>query len=82
MEYFSRHSASCPSQKEMESFSVERNLKNLQIEDLLGRQTIEVDVAPIESMVKGKVVMITGAAGSIGSEIVRQLSIFPRHVTE
>ena len=65
--------------EEMESFSVERNLKNLQIEDLLGRQTIEVDVAPIESMVKGKVVMITGAAGSIGSEIVRQLSeLHPR----
>ena len=65
--------------EEMESFSVERNLKNLQIEDLLGRQTIEVDVAPIESMVKGKLVMITGAAGSIGSEIVRQLSeLHPR----
>jgi FlaA1/EpsC-like NDP-sugar epimerase len=65
--------------EEMEAFSVERNLKNLQIEDLLGRQTIKVDVSPIESMVKGKVVMITGAAGSIGSEIVRQLSeLHPR----
>lgn len=61
---------------EMEVFNVERNLKNIQIEDLLGRHSIEIDKKPIEKMISGKVVMITGAAGSIGSEIVRQLSQF------
>ena len=64
---------------ELETFSVERNLRNIQIEDLLGRTTIEIDKNPIEKMIKDKTVMITGAAGSIGSEIVRQLSdLHPR----
>lgn len=61
---------------EVEGFNVERNLRNIQIEDLLGRKPIEIDKTPIEKMVSDKVVMITGAAGSIGSEIVRQLSTF------
>ena len=62
--------------EEMSSFNVEKNLKKIQIEDLLGRKPIEIDKKPIEKMISGKVVMITGAAGSIGGEIVRQLSIF------
>ncbi len=61
---------------EVEGFNVERNLRKIQIEDLLGRKPIEIDKIPIEKMISGKVVMITGAAGSIGSEIVRQLSMF------
>ena len=61
---------------EMVEFNVERNLRNICIEDLLGRTPIEIDKKPIENMISDKVVMITGAAGSIGSEIVRQLSIF------
>ncbi len=61
---------------DMEEFDVERNLRKIQIEDLLGRKPIEIDKIPIEKMISGKVVLITGAAGSIGSEIVRQLSIF------
>ena len=61
---------------EMSEFNVERNLRNIQIEDLLGRKPIEIDKTPIEKMISDKVVMITGAAGSIGSEIVRQLSTF------
>ena len=61
---------------EVGEFNVERNLRNIQIEDLLGRKPIEIDKTPIEKMVSDKVVMITGAAGSIGSEIVRQLSTF------
>ncbi len=61
---------------EMAEFNVERNLRNIQIEDLLGRAPIEIDKTPIEKMISDKVVMITGAAGSIGSEIVRQLSAF------
>lgn len=62
--------------EELSDFNVERNLKKIQIEDLLGRKPIEIDKNPIEKMIAGKVIMITGAAGSIGSEIVRQLSMF------
>ncbi len=61
---------------EMGEFNVERNLRNIRIEDLLGRTPIEIDKTPIEKMISEKVVMITGAAGSIVSEIVRQLSGF------
>ena len=61
---------------EMVEFNVERNLRNIRIEDLLGRTPIEIDKKPIEDMISDKVVMITGAAGSIGGEIVRQLSMF------
>jgi len=51
-------------------------LKVLQIEDLLQRDTIQIDMQKIASHLEGKRVMITGAAGSIGSEIVRQVASF------
>ena len=51
-------------------------LKEIQIEDLLQRETIEVDIHKIASHLEGKRVMITGAAGSIGSEIMRQVASF------
>lgn len=54
----------------------ELNLRNLDYPDLLGRPLIEIDKTPIESMVKDKVVLVTGACGSIGSEISRQLINF------
>ena len=52
------------------------NLKELQIEDLLRRDPIQIDMRKIASHLEGKRVMITGAAGSIGSEIVRQVASF------
>lgn len=52
------------------------NLKELQIEDLLRRDPIQIDMHKIASHLEGKRVMITGAAGSIGSEIVRQVASF------
>lgn len=61
---------------DISGFDIEKNLKKIQIEDLLGRKPIEIDKSPIEKMIAGKVILITGAAGSIGSEIVRQLSMF------
>lgn len=48
-------------------------IKTIHIEDLLGRDTIQLEGAHIGEKVKGKTVLVTGAAGSIGSEIVRQL---------
>lgn len=51
-------------------------LKEVDIEDLLPRDKIEVDMNAIGHMLEGKRIMITGAAGSIGSEIARQVSRF------
>jgi FlaA1/EpsC-like NDP-sugar epimerase len=48
-------------------------IKEINIEDLLGRETIRLENVNIERQLKGKRICITGAAGSIGSEIVRQL---------
>ena len=51
-------------------------LKDVQIEDLLPRDPIHVNMLKIASNIEGKRVMVTGAAGSIGSEIVRQVANF------
>lgn len=51
-------------------------LKEVSIEDLLPRDEIKVDLESIATMLKDKKVLITGSAGSIGSEIVRQLAKF------
>lgn len=49
-----------------------RQIKEIRIEDLLGRESIKLDNANIGAELKGKTALISGAAGSIGSEIVRQ----------
>ncbi|MBV4204725.1 polysaccharide biosynthesis protein [Bacteroides salyersiae] len=51
-------------------------LKEIDIEDLLPRNQIEVNLDAIAEILTGKCVLITGAAGSIGSEIVRQVAAF------
>lgn len=51
-------------------------LKEIQVEDLLGRPEIGIDTHSVLKYLKHKVVMVTGAAGSIGSEIARQLANF------
>ena len=51
-------------------------LREVEIEDLLPRDKIEVDMAAIGSMLQGKRILITGAAGSIGSEMARQVARF------
>lgn len=51
-------------------------IKKIKIEDLLGRDTITLDRGKIEAGVREAVILISGAAGSIGSEIVRQLIFF------
>ncbi|WKA50059.1 nucleoside-diphosphate sugar epimerase/dehydratase [Planococcus liqunii] len=52
------------------------DIRDVKIEDLLGREEVKLDMAAIEEQVQGKTVMVTGAGGSIGSEICRQISNF------
>ncbi|MBP1664177.1 MAG: pglF 2 [Bacteroidetes bacterium] len=53
-----------------------KQIKSIQIEDLLERPQIKISTDNISSVINNKVVLITGAAGSIGSEIARQLTSF------
>jgi FlaA1/EpsC-like NDP-sugar epimerase len=51
-----------------------KQIAKIQIEDLLGRKPISLDVKKIESELKGQIILVTGAAGSIGSGMVRQIA--------
>ncbi len=53
-----------------------RNLKEVTVEDLLGRDPAKIDTEEIKDFLRGKSVLVTGAAGSIGSELCRQISRF------
>jgi FlaA1/EpsC-like NDP-sugar epimerase len=60
---------------------ISQKVKNIQIEDLLEREPIVLDSISISKQLKDKTILVTGAAGSIGSEIVRQvLSFSPKKV--
>ena len=52
------------------------DLREIQIEDLLGRNPAHIETEKISEFIRGKVVMITGAAGSIGRELARQAAAF------
>ena len=52
------------------------HIRDVQIEDLLGRQPVELDTESIGKELTGKTVMVTGAGGSIGSELARQVMRF------
>ena len=51
-----------------------RQLRPVEVEDVLGREPIEVDIAAIASYLEDEVVLVTGAGGSIGSELCRQIA--------
>ena len=51
-----------------------RQLREVQVEDVLGREAVELDLAAIASYVTGETVLVTGAGGSIGSELCRQIA--------
>lgn len=53
-----------------------QRLRNVEVEDLLGRDPVLTDMAGITDYVSGKVVLVTGAGGSIGSELSRQIASF------
>ena len=50
------------------------DMKDVQIEDLLGREPIKVDMNEIFAYIRGKVILVTGGGGSIGSELCRQIA--------
>ncbi|SEN29685.1 NDP-sugar epimerase, includes UDP-GlcNAc-inverting 4,6-dehydratase FlaA1 and capsular polysaccharide biosynthesis protein EpsC [Terribacillus saccharophilus] len=58
-----------------------QQFREVQVEDLLGRDPVELDVQSISEKLTGKTVLVTGAGGSIGSEICRQVFKFkPKHL--
>jgi len=57
------------------------NIRQAQSEDLLGRETVDINTDEINRFIKGKIVLVTGAAGSIGRELCRQIAKFsPREI--
>lgn len=53
-----------------------KNIRDIRLEDILGREPAEIDFSEIKSNITGKRILVTGAGGSIGGEIVRQLLKF------
>ena len=77
LEYCSQHNVKtliAPVFDEIKSGKDVFRPRNIKIEDLLGREEIKINMDAVKEMLGGKVILVTGAAGSIGSEIVRQLA--------
>src|SRR5699024_8101963 len=52
------------------------DIREIEIEDLLGREPVQLDISGLQNILANETIMVTGAGGSIGSEICRQLSKF------
>ena len=55
-------------------------IRRVNVEDLLGRESVELDNSELEKLIKDKVIMVTGAGGSIGSELSRQILKYKPHL--
>ena len=53
-----------------------KKIRNVEIEDLLGRESVKINTSEINKYVKNKTILVTGGGGSIGSELCRQISKF------
>lgn len=60
----------------IESTDLGNQIRAVAVEDLLGRKPVQLDLQKIKGRIRGKTIMVTGAAGSIGSEICRQIARF------
>jgi len=60
----------------IEGAELGQQIRAVAVGDLLGRQPVQLDQEAISTKIQGKVVMVTGAAGSIGSELCRQIALF------
>ena len=71
------HTFTVPGLEDLMSGKVAINaMRPVEIEDLLGRETVSIDTDHVQTMIAGKTVLVTGAGGSIGSELCRQLAKF------
>ena len=66
----------CPPREIVGGRVTARDIRDLRIEDLLGRQQVETDLDAVRPLLRGQRVLVTGAGGSIGSEIARQVASF------
>jgi FlaA1/EpsC-like NDP-sugar epimerase len=65
-----------PSAEELREGAAPSRVRDIEPEDLLGREPVQLDEAGIDESLRGKTVLITGAGGSIGSELCRQVARF------
>lgn len=69
------HIETIPALEELASGRVKTSrIRPVEVEDLLGREEVELDTTAIGKMIAGRVIMVTGAGGSIGSELCRQIA--------
>ncbi len=57
-----------------DDLSLSRQLREVQVEDVLGREAVQLDIPSIASYITGSTVLVTGAGGSIGAELCRQIA--------